>query len=258
LKDNDGEIIVTVFADSSWNPEKKKRLLRRLQIGYGLNENLKPFLRLAQSVPQIKAAIRAMRGMRMSCPESLFEISVISLLLQNTTIKRSIQMTKNLFERYGSKVSFDGQNLFCFFSPGDILKATEEELRLLCRLGYRAKYLPRFAAFFLNEDDDKLREMPPHEILSRLQTIHGVGPYTANIIASHALRDTQAIALDVWNRKLLAKFLLNIDDADPKIIRKTCGKLFHHYAGLAALYLIEDYYRTMPMSSLALSKQSRK
>lgn len=44
--------------------------------------------------------------------------------------------------------------------------------------------------------------------MTNFQTIKGVGPYTATVIASHAVWDHSAIGLDVWNRKILARKFL--------------------------------------------------
>ena len=250
LKMEKSTLVASVFSHGKWTSTLRDRLARRLDVAYGLSEDISTFLRVSRKVPAMRAPLKAMAGMRISCPESLFEIAVISLLLQNTTIKRSIQMMGLLLDRYGTRASFDGRLLKAFFSPADLLNVPESELRAECRLGYRAKYLPRFAAFFATQDDDELRRMPPNEVMSCLQIIKGVGPYTANIVTSHALRDWNAIPLDVWNRKILAKALLGSDDAEPQAVRCKCESVFPNCAGLASLYLIEHEYMKNPMCQL--------
>ncbi len=49
--------------------------------------------------------------------------------------------------------------------------------------------------------------------MTEFQTIKGVGPYTATIIASHAVGESSALGLDVWSRELLVKRFLGVDDA---------------------------------------------
>jgi 3-methyladenine DNA glycosylase/8-oxoguanine DNA glycosylase len=171
-----------------------------------LTENIKPFLKIARQVKEMRPILKAFTGMRISCPESLFEIAIVSLLLQNTTIKRSIQMMTNLLNRYGDLVLFDDITLRIFFSPRHMLAVSEDELRKECRLGYRAKYLPEFAKFFSECDDDGLRDLNATTLMSTIENIKGVGPYTSGIIASHALRAPNALALDVWNTKLFIQF----------------------------------------------------
>jgi 3-methyladenine DNA glycosylase/8-oxoguanine DNA glycosylase len=245
---------VRVFAAGRWDQKLRERLQNRLDVAYGLSENITDFLRQAKAVPATSQVVKSMLGMKMSCPESLFEISVISLLLQNTTIQRSTQMMSHLLDRYGAVVQFDTCKLRSFFSAAEMLRVGEPELREHCRLGYRAKYFPRFAEFFAAVDDDELRTMPAEKLLPQLQSIKGVGPYTANIITSHAMRDRNVIPLDVWNRKLLSQVLLGKADADAKTVRECCNSLFPGNAGLAALYLIEHRYLKEPLDPLLPDK----
>lgn len=90
------------------------------------------------------------------------------------------------------------------------------------------------------------------ELISRFQTIKGVGPYTAAVIASHALRDPSALGLDVWNRRVLAKHFLGLDDADPEVIMAEMTRLFPGYEGLAGLYVIESVYQQQPVVALSI------
>lgn len=48
----------------------------------------------------MREPLQALAGMRQSCPENLFEIAIISLLLQNATVARTTQMMTNLLDHY--------------------------------------------------------------------------------------------------------------------------------------------------------------
>lgn len=244
------KLAARIFAAGDWNTEIRSRLIRRIKLAYGLAEEISTFLALAATVKEMRPPLHVLKGMRMSCPESLFEIAVVSLLLQNTTIQRTTQMMTKLLNRYGALVQFDNVNLRMFFSPEQMLPITENELRLECRLGYRAKYLPEFAKFFSVEDDDALRELPSETIMSNIQKIKGVGPYTAGIIASHALRDPSKLALDVWNTKLFAKIFSWEEGADARFVMEKFNEFFPNYAGLAGLYILEHHYLNMPVLPL--------
>lgn len=244
------QLVVEVFTSGIWDDSLRNRLRNRLDNAYGLTENINGFLSKAKQVPATCAAAKELRGMRMSCPESIFEISVISLLLQNTTIQRSTQMMSNLLNHYGAVVEFDGCSLHTFFSASELSIVNELELREKCRLGYRAKYLPRFAEFFSKYDDDELRRLKAHDLIAHISTIKGVGQYTSNIITSHALRDFNTIPLDVWNRKLLSQSILGVPDTTPEVLQEHFQTLFPGNAGLAALYIIEHKYLNAPLDQL--------
>lgn len=86
--------------------------------------------------------------------------------------------------------------------------------------------------------------------MTQFQTIKGVGPYTAAVIAGSAVRDPSALGLDVWNRRLLAQRFLDLDDADIPTVQARMTELFPGYAGLADLYVIEDIYRDQAVVSM--------
>lgn len=238
-----GFVEVEVFADSTWSQWLLEPLSRRIVFSYGLSEDIRAFDNLAQCDSCLQPAAEALRGMRISCPESVFEITIIALLLQNVTIGRTRAMLACLMERYGRLVTFDGQSLYAFFAPRELMNVGEKELRENCRLGYRAGYLPSIVAFFQeNGDDASLLECPRENIRGSLRKIRGVGPYTSEVVASKALRDPQAIAFDVWNRRLVARSLLKTDDASPDALWQCLHKRFPGWEGMACLYIVEYEY----------------
>jgi 3-methyladenine DNA glycosylase/8-oxoguanine DNA glycosylase len=236
-----------IFADQPLDAARLKALELRIQHAYGLRDDLTQFLAIASTCEAMQEPLAAMAGMRQSCPETLFEISVISLLLQNATIQRTTQMMSNLLHHYGRLVEFEGILLRALFTPKDVMHVTEEKFRTLDRLGYRAKYIGRFAEFFGSRSEVLILN---DQLRTEFLRIKGVGPYTAAIVGSHASRDPSALGLDVWNRKILAQRLLSVEDADPDRVRKVCTSLFPGHEGLAALYIIEHAYLERPVGQL--------
>jgi len=135
-------------------------------------------------------------------------------------------------------------------TPAEIGGVDETTFRELDRLGYRARYIGRFAEFFTTHDPDEVYHASKAELMAEFQTIKGVGPYTAAIIAGSAVRDPSALGLDVWNRKLLAERLLNLSNATPDVVQAKMSELFPGYEGLAGLYVIEDVYRQQAVVEL--------
>jgi 3-methyladenine DNA glycosylase/8-oxoguanine DNA glycosylase len=239
-----------VYADGAWQAADRDRLTARLVHSYGLEEDISAFVAQAEQVPPMGEPLSALAGMRQSCPENLFEIAIISLLLQNATVARTTQMMTNLLDHYGRVVEFDGVTLKAFFTPEEIAGVDEATFRERDRLGYRAKYISRFAEFFREHDPDEVDHTSKAELMTEFQTIKGVGPYTAAIIAGHAVRDPSALGLDVWNRKLLAQRFLGLDDAEAAVVMAEMTRLFPGYEGLAGLYVIEETYREQAVVEL--------
>ncbi|MCX4098039.1 DNA-3-methyladenine glycosylase family protein [Nocardia sp. alder85J] len=239
-----------VFSEGSWEDADRNRLVHRLIHSYGLNEDISAFVAQAQQVPQMAEPLAELAGMRQSCPENLFEIAIISLLLQNATVARTTQMMTNLLDHYGRVAEFDGVTLKAFFTPSEIVGVDESVFRERDRLGYRAKYIGRFAEFFAMHDPDEVDHASKAELMTEFQTIKGVGPYTAAIIAGSAVRDPSALGLDVWNRKILAQRFLDVDDAEVPVVQAKMTELFPGHEGLAGLYVIEETYRQQAVVKL--------
>lgn len=248
--DDETTLRAEVYADGDWTEADHDRLAARLTHSYGLAEDISVFVDQAAAVPQMSGPLTALAGMRQSCPENLFEIAIISLLLQNATIARTTQMMTNLLDHYGSVITFDTVTLKTFFTPAEIIGVDEQVFKEVDRLGYRAKYIGAFAAFFTDNDPDDVDHASKADLMAEFQQIKGVGPYTAAIIAGSAVRDPAALGLDVWNRRILAKQFLDLDDADIPTVQAKMTGLFPGYEGLAGLYVIEDIYRDQPVVSI--------
>ncbi len=136
--EGDDTLRAEVYADGTWRRANRDRLEARLVHSYGLNESVSDFIDQAERVPAMREPLAVMAGMRQSCPENLFEIAIISLLLQNATVTRTTQMMTNLLDHYGSVVEFGGVRLKAFFTPVEIAGLDEAILRERDRLGYRA------------------------------------------------------------------------------------------------------------------------
>jgi len=243
-------IFFDIYANRHLSKDDINKLYKRIIYSYGMIEPYKLPRNIIGKYNHVKTICNKFLGTRISCPENLFEISVISLLLQNTTIKRTTAMFKNLIENYGKLVKINDIVLYVFFHPSDLLGIQEFELKEVCRLGYRAKYIINYARFFYDNDEADLWASKKTELLEKLQTIKGVGPYTSNVVASHALRDTQAIPLDSWNRKILTNVIYNQDNIEKNLLHDMLCQDFGNYAGIISTYIIENEYASKPVVPL--------
>lgn len=253
-------VVADVYTDDEWNRAARGAITRRLAHCYGLDEDPGGFLARAREVPALRGPLEALSGMRHSCPESPFETAVIALMLQNTGYGRSGQMVRVLLAHYGGLVRFAGVTLRTWFTPADVAGVAEESFRRVDRLGYRSEHLPRFVDFFAEHEAASHADAAGGEgagIVALFRAVRGVGPYTASFVAGNAFRDPHALALDSWNRKLLARRLLGVDDAPAGLVRAHCAELFPGYEGLAALYMIEHECLARPFAPLLAGGELR-
>lgn len=122
-------------------------LTDEIKFRYNLELNLSDFYKKFENDKVLKPIIKRFIGMRPGHPSSLYEYLIIGIVLQNATVRRSIQMFKTLLEKYGTKLEFDGKTLWCFWKPGRLKDVTEDEIRKL-KVGYRAKYIKKIDDYF--------------------------------------------------------------------------------------------------------------
>lgn len=223
-----------------------ERLINETIYRYNLSYDLTDFYRRFEKDRVLAGPIQRLYGMRPGHQNSLYEYLVIGLVLQNCTVRRSVQMLQTLFENFGCQVSFAGKSLWCFWEPGGLKGVSEERLREL-KLGYRAKSLKRiddqFAAGLL--DEKTLREETLERQRSALLALYGVGPATCwyllfDIFHQYAFADY----LSPWEQKIYSKLVYQTDPERPVAAEKIC-RFFNHYkpyCQLAAHYLWEDLW----------------
>jgi len=243
---------VQVWAQGAMDLAERAEIEARLRAGYGLDVDLSAFYAaVITDSPLASGPITRLYGMRPSCPENLFEILVISLLLQNTTVARSAQMLDSVSRAFGDQVSVGGHRLSVFADPRRLAGSSEAFLREQCRLGYRAKYLVPLAEIFARGGltAAEIASSDPAGAEAKLCALPGVGPYSARVAL--ALVGGAQIALDTWNTKLLSEFLFGRPEASAPEVRAEADKRWGRYQALSALYVIEDIYRDKPLSPIA-------
>ena len=158
--ENQGTIDQPKIALSVWSPNKLDSkffhgLTSEIAYRYNLQLDLTEFTQNFSGDQQLGPIIGKWRGMKpMNC-NSLYEYLIIAIVLQNASVRRSVNMMQVLFEKYGTLLSYDGKKLYCFWEPENIAQATERELRDL-KIGYRAKSIKRVTEAFVKKEIEEL------------------------------------------------------------------------------------------------------
>jgi len=247
----------TVHATEEWTENHTHLLKKHLTTSYGLEDDLGPFYTQFAEDPVLSPALRALHGMRSSCPESVFELLVLAVLLQNTTMRRSRDMLDAILNLAGGQLLFDGVCLAYFCTPQALRTLGTGPLRDVARVGYRDKTLLAIAEFFASRPNDECPDTPA-VLLDELCRIRGVGPYTAGVCAAAVFKDSRAYGLDVWNRRILARELGTKDDITPADLRQMIEDRLAPFEGLAVEYLVECEYLAKPVCHVyATEKDAR-
>jgi len=149
-------------------------------------------------------------GKHLSTMYSLYEGLIISTLLQNVTVQRTIKMCENLLSKYGEIVEFDGVELYCFWTVQEF-NPSEDDLRAL-KVGYRAKNIVRITEHFKSNSipDLQLRAMSTPILVKELLKIYGVGKQTVFYLVSGQFHRTEYLRhIPLWERKILSRYIFD-------------------------------------------------
>jgi N-glycosylase/DNA lyase len=207
---NKSKIKLSIYSERKLKKEEIESIVNEINFRYGLNEDISEFCNKFKSDKFLKLPIKRLKGMRINCANSLYELLIIAIVLQNATVRRSVQMMNNLFNTYGSKLKFDNKELFAYWKPEDLANVKEEELRSL-KVGYRARMIKRVSDSFVKGEinEFELRKMTTEEAKDELMKLYGVGPATAQIILGEYLRRYDLFDLKgkLWEQKILSRIL---------------------------------------------------
>jgi 3-methyladenine DNA glycosylase/8-oxoguanine DNA glycosylase len=219
---------------------------------YDLMADLSSFYNGFMNDDLLSPVLLRWRGVRPSTYSSLYEYLVISTLLQNATVRRTVQMAENLFDRFGRRIEYDGRQLASYWDPVDIRGASDGELRAL-KVGYRSKMLKRQAESFVagGLDEFVLREYPTAELKKVLLSIYGVGPASVwYLLFGQFKRYDVFETISPWEQKIYSRLLFNEELVDGKIILGEVERRWGRWKMLAAHLIFEDLFwqrRNMPV-----------
>lgn len=221
-------------------------LVAEVRYRYNLDLDLSGFYATFATDEVLGPILSRWRGMRPGHPSSLYEYLIIGIVLQNATVRRSIQMFQALLENYGTLLSFDGQELGCFWPPGRLAGVDEAELRAL-KVGYRAKSIKRIDDAFAAGQIDELmlrrqdRETQRQELLK----LYGVGPATVWYLLMDVFHHWDFFDhISPWEQKIYSKIFFDRSPENPAPVEELLEHFERYgaYKQLAVHYIWEDLW----------------
>jgi 3-methyladenine DNA glycosylase/8-oxoguanine DNA glycosylase len=243
---DDPRVALTVWSREELSRSFRDSLLAEIDYRYNFQLDPAEFYRLFADDPQLGPTIDRWRGMKPLNHNSLYEYLIIAIVLQNAAIRRSVNMMQALFEGYGTLLGYDHKELYCFWEPGIIDLATEEELRAL-KVGYRAKSIKRVTEAFARGEVDEfeLRSKSKEEQREALLALYGIGPASVWYILFDVFHHLDTMDhISPWEQKIYSKLFFGRDPDDPvgvDELLKTFER-FGEYEMLAVHYIWEDLF----------------
>jgi 3-methyladenine DNA glycosylase/8-oxoguanine DNA glycosylase len=250
--ENKGTIEQPKVSLSVWSEEELANsflssLSEEVSYRYNLLLDLTEFNQRFEDDIQLGPIINRWRGMRPSSYSSLYEFLIIAIVLQNANVRRSANMMKSLFENYGTRVSYNGKELYCFWQPNSLSGVSEQELRGL-KIGYRAKFIKGITeAFALGRiDENQLRKKTREEQRQALLGLYGIGPASVGYILFDVFNHMDELNhISPWEQKIYSRLFFNKESDEPVPVEKLlefCDSRFGEYKMLAVHYIWEDLF----------------
>jgi len=240
------KLVIDIFYKEKLSKPFIESLIAEIKYRYNLDLDLSFFYKQFKKDKVLNPIIKRLYGMRPGHPSSLYEYLIIGIVLQNATVKRSIQMFKALLESYGTKLEYDKIELCCFWKEGGLKKVTDQELRNL-KVGYRAKSIKKIDDYFaegvINEMD--LRNKNRETQMTELLKLYGVGPATVWYLLFDVFHHWDFFNhISPWEQKIYSKVFFDQDPENPvsvDTLLKHFNK-FGKYKQLAVHYIWEDLW----------------
>jgi len=241
------KIDLEVYSKDKLTSDYIEALIDEINYRYDFQTDLSDFIKKFKDNGQLGPILKKWPGMRIMSPQSLYEYLVIGIVLQNCTVKRSVNMLQALFENYGTLLNYDDKSLYCFWKPKVLTKISEQELRDL-KVGYRAKSLKIISEPFAKGqiDEFELRTKNKEEQREILIDLYGIGPATVGYILFDVFKHYDELSyISPWEQKIYSKLFFDRDPENPvseKKLLKFFDQRFGKYKNLAVHYIWEDLW----------------
>lgn len=242
---SDQRVGIAIYAQETIPDILRKAIKREIVVRYNLNGDIRGFIEEFKNDSLLSEPIKRWGGMRPSVAYSLYGLLMVATVLQNATVRRTVQMMDALLSKYGTKLIFAGKEVYAIWSPEDMEKVTEEELRDL-KIGYRAKNIKRISNSFATKkvSEELLRGIEDKQNVKKaLLEIYGVGPQSVSYLLFEAFHFYDAFDhISPWEGKIISMLLYGNKTTDSIHILDDAQKRWGKWKMLAIHYIFEDLF----------------
>ncbi len=237
-------IMVNIYSQKRLSKELLGDLIPEIRWRFNFDSDISEFCEKVKDDELLGLIVKKWKGMKPVAANSLYETLVIYIVLQNATVRRSVQMLENLFGKFGKKAKFDHKFLSTFWRPSQMAKSTEQALRDL-KVGYRAKFLMKISEQFANGkiDEFALRKTGRDEIKKQMLKLYGIGPASVEYLLFEDFYFCDKLEkIPPWEQKIMSRLIFK-EKLVP--VKKILGFLEENYLGwekLAFHYIWEDVF----------------
>ncbi len=237
-------IKIKVYSRNALSKDFIANLIPEIRWRFNFDSDISEFYEKFKDDRVLGPAAQKWKGMKPIAASSLYEILIVFIVLQNATVRRTVQMLENMFHRYGKKIEFEGKILSAFWEASTMAMTTEQELRNL-KLGYRARFLIRIAQQFVNKEIDELalRHMSRDKTREQLLSLYGIGPVSAGGLLFEGFYFCNTLeTIPPWERKIMSRIIFNKKSVPAERMLGFFRHKYKDWEALAFHYIWEDLF----------------
>ncbi len=174
--------------------------------------------------------------------QEIFETIISFIISANNQISRIKKSINIICQHYGNEIGeYRGKKYYSFPTSSQLAKAKVDDLRQICRVGFRDKRIVETAQLIESStfDLEKSSMYDSKELYDELIKLPGVGPKVASCIMLFSYGKTETFPVDVWIKRVMETLYIG-EETTKKNIGIIADKIFGDYAGFAQQFLF--YY----------------
>jgi DNA-3-methyladenine glycosylase II len=213
-----------------------ERIVRRI---FSTDHDLKKFRAQVAGDPLMSKLEALLRGLRIARWPTLFEALVISILSQQISTFVAMTLKRRLVEKFGERLTMNGENFFAFPRAEALARANMDELRALGLSGSKAASIIEMARRISTGelDEDELEREENESLIARLTELRGIGRWTAEwALMLHFGRTNVFPAGDLALRGFISKYYNERRPMTEREIRHLAEVRWGEWASYAAVY----------------------
>ena len=206
----------------------------------GLDVRMDGFYEMLARDPVLSDAVGALRGLRHTRTETVWEALVHAVVGQQVSGAVARIIRDGIVREYGAETPADGHVVHAFPMPQTLLAAGEDALRALKLSARKAEYVLGIAEAALRGDISRetLEPMSDEEAVAALSGIRGVGRWTAHWTLMRALGRVDAFpAGDLALQRVVGEEYFEGRRLTEQELERFAEERWKPYRGLAVTYL---------------------
>jgi DNA-3-methyladenine glycosylase II len=177
----------SLISDHEIDDRTKKTAIDRITFFLSLDDDLKPFYETGRKDQKFKSVIEQLYGYHQVKFPTPFEGTCWAILTQRNAMTISKRMKTKLVESYGTSLEIDGITYRAFPEPTKLIEAKEDNIMKVIKNSRRTKYLISAAEAFGDVDEEFLRTGKYEEVEAWLDSIKGIGSWSASFVMLRSL-----------------------------------------------------------------------